>query len=73
MRQFFPWTISTLTMSLFLLSIFISIDAKILNMYEKAVSYNFDDVRLIVGIETLKIDYRNFVLSMENWLSHLNQ
>ena len=73
MRQFFPWTISTLTMNLFLLSIFISIDAKILNMYEKAVSYNFDDVRLIVGIETLKIDYRNFVLSMENWLSHLNQ
>ena len=27
----------------------------------------FDDVSLVVAIKTLKIDTRNFVLSMENW------
>ena len=34
---------------------------------KKTVLYNFDDGSFVVAIETLKIDNRNFVLSMENW------
>ena len=45
----------------------IYIDAKVFSIYKTTVSYNFDDVSLVVAIEKLKIDNRNFVLSMENW------
>ena len=40
---------------------------------EKIVLYNFDDVSLVVEIETLKVDKRNFILSMENWYIGFNQ
>ena len=42
-------------------------DANVFNISKKTVLYNFDDVSLVAAIETLKIDNRNFVSSMENW------
>ena len=54
-------------MTLFLPSIFIYIDAKVFSIYKKTILYDFHDVNLVVAIETLKVNDRNFALRMGSW------